>query len=82
MNEAVLHELAGKVGGRFRLTTIVQKRLADLMRNRDDIIVKNCGGRPIRLVVEELAREILQLAAPKDGEKTKESPGPAGKEAR
>jgi len=81
MNEAVLHELAAKVGGRFRLTTIVQKRLGDLMRNRDEIIVKNCGGRPIRLVVEQLAREILQLAAPGEGEETKEIPASAGKEA-
>ena len=70
MDEALLHELAGKVGGRFRLTSVVQRRLVDLMRNHDDIIDKNCGGRPIRLVVEGVARDLLRLQGPEGAAET------------
>lgn len=66
MNEHTLHKLAGKLGGRFKLTALVQKRLVQLMAARSDVIVKNCGGRPIRLAVEEVAKGGLQLTA-KDG---------------
>ena len=63
MNEAVLHELSELMGGRFRLTTLVQKRLVELMRERSDIVTKNSGGLPVRLVVEEVARGGVQLTA-------------------
>ena len=64
MNEAVLHELSELMDGRFKLTTLVQKRLVELMRERSDVVTKNSGGRPVRLVVEEVARGGLQLTAP------------------
>ena len=63
MNEALLHKLAGKVDGRFKLTALVQKRLVQLMAHRDAVITDNSGGRPIRLVVEEVAKGHLQLIA-------------------
>lgn len=78
MNEALLHELAVHVGGRFRLTSLVQRRLVELMAKKDDIVAKNCGGRPIRLVVEMLDREMLHI--PAEGEAPKELEA-AGKEA-
>jgi len=62
VNEQRLHRLAGKFGGRFKLTALVQKRLAQLMAERNDVIVKNCGGRPIRLVVDEVDKGGLELA--------------------
>ena len=72
MNEAVLHDLSGKLGGRFKLTALLQKRLTSLMMQRDDIITKNSGGRPVRLVVEEIARGNLQLTTPDGDELTPE----------
>lgn len=64
MNEAMLHDLSQKMGGRFKLTTLVQKRLVQLIRERSEIITKNSGGHPIRLVTEEIAKGHLQLIAP------------------
>lgn len=64
MDEAILHELSRKLGGRFKLTALVQKRLGELMRERSEIITQNSGGRPVRLVVEEVARGGAELVAP------------------
>ena len=63
MNEATLHKLSGDLGGRFKLTALLQKRLIQLMVSRDDIITKNSGGRPVRLVVDEIAGGKLQLTS-------------------
>jgi len=76
VNEQTLHKLASKFGGRFKLTALVQKRLAQLMAERSDVIVKNCGGRPIRLVVDEVAKGGLQLT----GTDGKAVVGPSDKE--
>jgi len=64
MDEAVLHELSAKLGGRFRLTALVQKRLVELMRQRSEVITEHSGGRPVRLVVDEAHRGGLALMSP------------------
>ena len=64
MDEAILHGLSQKLGGRFRLVALVQKRLVQLMTEHDDVIAKSSGGRPIRLVVDEVAAGGLQLTQP------------------
>ena len=74
MDEALLHKLSGKLGGRFKLTALVQKRMVQLMREGSDVIKKNSGGRPVRLVVEEIAQGRLQLIAP-DGLPVAPEPG-------
>jgi len=61
MNEARLHELSEKLHGRFKLAALVQKRLVQLMNERSDVITQNSGGRPVRLVIEEVAGGSLQL---------------------
>jgi hypothetical protein len=61
MNEAILHELSQQLGGRFKLTALVQKRLVQLMQSRHPIISQQSGGRPIRSVVNEVAVGKLQL---------------------
>jgi hypothetical protein len=66
MNEAILHELAQKLGGRFKLTALVQKRLIQLMQARHPIISQQSGGRPIHSVVNEVAVGKLQLVSPED----------------
>ncbi len=70
MNEAALHKLSGQLGGRFRLTSLVQKRLVQLMIARDEVITKNSGGRPVRLVVDQVAGGRLQLFSPEGEEIT------------
>jgi hypothetical protein len=66
MNEALLHEMSEKLHGRFKLTSLVQKRLVDLMRSRSQVVTQNSGGRPVRIVVEEVAGGDLQLVSPED----------------
>jgi hypothetical protein len=66
MNEALLRELSEKLHGRFKLTSLVQKRLIDLMRMHSPVITQNSGGRPIRTVVEEIAGGKLQLVSSDD----------------
>ncbi len=73
MDEAILHDLSHKMGGRFKLTALVQKRLLELMREDSPVIKENSGGRPVRMVIEEVARGRLQLVRA-DG--TPIGPGP------
>ena len=68
MDEGLLHKLSEDLGGRFKLTSLVQKRLVEMMLQRHDVVTKHSGGRPIRLVIEEVAREHLGLGAPAAGE--------------
>ncbi len=77
MDESLLQKLSSKVDGRFKLTTMVQKRLVELMNERNDLIVKNCGGCPIRLVVEELARNLLELGPPAEPKLAEKGAGAA-----
>ncbi len=67
MNEATLQELSVKLGGRFKLASLVQKRMVELMRNRDEIVTKHSGGQPLRLVVDEVAEGRLELTGPHGG---------------
>jgi len=76
MDEATLHELSARLHGRFKLTCLVQRRLVHLMHEGSDVIKKNSGGRPIRLVVEEVAQGRLALVAP-DGSALAAPPGEA-----
>ncbi len=73
MDEAVLHDLSHKMGGRFKLTALVQKRLLELMREDSPVIKEKSGGRPVSLVIQEVARGRLQLVST-DG--TPIGPGP------
>ena len=57
MDESVVHALARKVGGRFRLTALVQKRLIELNRGaRPTVEPKETA---LRTVIEELLQGTL-----------------------
>ncbi len=64
MDEALLHELSAKMGGRFKFTSLVQKRLVQLVNEHNELFTQNSGGRPVRLVVEEIAKGGFQLTTP------------------
>lgn len=58
MDESVVHALAKKVGGRFRLTALVQKRLIELNRGaRPTVEPKETA---LRTVIEELLQGALE----------------------
>ena len=52
MDESVVHSLAEKIGGRFHLTSIVQKRLIELNRGARPLV--DLQETNLRTVIEEL----------------------------
>jgi len=52
MDESVVHSLAEKIGGRFHLTSIVQKRLIELNRGARPLVEPQ--ETTLRTVIEEL----------------------------
>lgn len=57
-------ELIRKIGGKFKLTTLVQKRIVELNRPGARALVKLEGDRRdfLRLVVNEILQDKIQLA--------------------
>ncbi|MCA9079955.1 MAG: DNA-directed RNA polymerase subunit omega [Planctomycetaceae bacterium] len=54
--------LMNKVGGRFRLTTLIQKRLVRLNRGAPPLV--ECHGKPtMETVVEEILQDKIYLDA-------------------
>ncbi len=47
-------EIIEKVGGRFKLTSLIQKRWLELMRNEGAPMVKPGGRQMLELVVQEI----------------------------
>jgi DNA-directed RNA polymerase subunit K/omega len=52
MDESVVHELAKRFGGRFRLTTIIQRRLIELNRGAKPLVEPKETN--LRTVIDEL----------------------------
>jgi len=72
MDEAILHDLSRSMGGRFRLAALVQKRLVQHIIDRHETVTKNSGGRPIRLVVEQVSTGRIGLTGPEGEDLTLE----------
>ena len=60
----VEEQLIQKVGGKFKLTTLVQKRMVELHRPGSRALVKFDGDRPDlrRVVIQEILDDKIQLA--------------------
>ncbi|HOT72189.1 MAG TPA: DNA-directed RNA polymerase subunit omega [Anaerohalosphaeraceae bacterium] len=65
--------IVNKVGGRFKLAAIIQKRLGELIDGGRPLIEDTEGKTPMEIVIEELKRDKI---APDYGspEKTKKEP--------
>lgn len=50
-------ELAEKIGGRFKLTALVQKRLGELMDGSRPLIENTQGMTPLEIVVQEILQD-------------------------
>ncbi|MEE8170536.1 MAG: DNA-directed RNA polymerase subunit omega [Phycisphaerae bacterium] len=61
MIEALKHDdLIEKVGGRFRLTALIQRRWLELMQGARPLV--DPGGRtPIEIIVEEIKQDKLTI---------------------
>ncbi len=54
-------ELAKKVGGKFKLTALVQKRLTELMQGSRPLIEDAEGMTQLEIVVEEIRRDKITI---------------------
>ena len=54
-------ELVKKVGGRFKLTALIQKRLMELMQGSRPLIEDSEGMGQLQIVVEEIKRDKIAI---------------------
>ena len=54
-------ELAGKVGGKFKLTALIQKRLAELMQGSRPLIEDVEGMTQLEIVVQEILQDKIAV---------------------
>ena len=54
-------ELVRKVGGRFKLTALIQKRLMELMQGGRPLIEDAEGKSQLEIVVEEIRRDKIAI---------------------
>lgn len=54
-------ELVQKVGGRFKLTALIQKRLLELMQGGRPLIEDTEGKTQLEIVVEEIKRDKIAI---------------------
>jgi DNA-directed RNA polymerase subunit omega len=54
-------ELVEKVGGRFKLTALIQKRLMELMQGGRPLIEDTEGKTQLEIVVEEIKRDKITI---------------------
>jgi DNA-directed RNA polymerase subunit omega len=54
-------EIVNKVGGRFKLTALVQKRLTELMQGSRPLIEDTEGKTQLEIVIQEILREKITI---------------------
>jgi len=54
-------ELVNKVGGRFKLTALIQKRLSELMQGSRPLIKDTEGKTQLEIVVEEILQDKIAI---------------------
>jgi DNA-directed RNA polymerase subunit omega len=54
-------DLVKKVGGRFKLTALIQKRLTELMQGARPLIEDTEGKTQLEIVVEEIKRDKITI---------------------
>jgi len=54
-------ELAEKVGGKFKLTVLVQKRLKELMQGARPLIANPEGKTQLEIVIEEIMTDKIAI---------------------
>ena len=71
-------EIIQKVGGRFKLTALVQKRMGELLQGSRPLIEDTQGMTLLEIVVQEILQDKITIeGSPADTEAQKESE-PAG----
>ncbi|NLF32301.1 MAG: DNA-directed RNA polymerase subunit omega [Planctomycetes bacterium] len=62
MIEALRHEeLIDKVGGRFRLTALIQRRMVELLEGARPLVDRKPGMTDMELVIEEILADKISI---------------------
>lgn len=73
LNELINTEIVNKVGGRFKLTALVQKRMSELLQGSRPLIENTEGKTMLEIVIEEVRQDKITIevsnAASKGSEK-------------
>jgi DNA-directed RNA polymerase subunit omega len=64
-------EIVNKVGGRFKLSALMQKRMLELMEGGRPLIEDTEGMTPMEIVVQEIKQDKIVLDAVGDEKKPK-----------
>jgi len=68
MIEALRHEdIIRKVGGKFRLTALIQRRMVELMEGAHPLVERKPGMTNIELVLEEILQDKIAIDFDKTG---------------
>lgn len=54
-------ELINKVGGKFKLTALVQKRMNELLQGSRPLIENAQGKTPLEIVVQEILQDKISI---------------------
>ncbi len=65
-------DLADKVGGRFKLTALIQKRLGELMQGSRPLIENVEGKTQLEIIVQEIMEDKITIDDGSDTKKPKE----------
>jgi DNA-directed RNA polymerase subunit omega len=57
-------ELANKVGGRFKLTALIQKRLDELVQGARPLIEDAEGKTMLEIVIQEILQDKITIETP------------------
>jgi len=61
IEELKSNEIINKVGGRFKLTALVQKRLAELLQGARPLIEETEGKTMLEIVVQEILQDKIAI---------------------
>jgi DNA-directed RNA polymerase subunit omega len=61
IDELKSNELVSKVGGRFKLTALVQKRLAELLQGSRPLVKDTEGKTMLEIVVQEILQDKIAV---------------------
>ena len=70
LNELKNEKLIQKIGGRFKLTALIQKRLAELMQGSRPLIENTEGKTQLEIVIQEIVED--KIAPDIKGEESQE----------
>ncbi|MCK5225666.1 MAG: DNA-directed RNA polymerase subunit omega [Planctomycetes bacterium] len=61
INELKNTELINKVGGKFKLTALIQRRLAELTKGARPLIEDTSGKTPLEIVITEIMQDKIVI---------------------